>query len=659
MSSSAAEKLEWLFRPPPPDSVVDRKVLAGLLVELARTVGPNGAAAVPPAGVPAVDPRLEQLRGLLVGHEIEVLGRLREVVEDPERFGVAVGRVLPAAVASSDALLGQVLAPALEKATESSIRNDPRKLVDILHPVIVPAIRKSIGEAIDGTFQSLNESLRQSFTWRGLRWRFEAWRTGKPFAEVVLNHTLVYQVEHVFLIHNHTGLLISHVAAEDAASQDPQLVSSMLTAIQDFVRDSFKGAGQQGVDTLRLGDLRLWCEAGTFAMLVAVIRGNPPEELRESLRHVLVRIHDERRQALESFDGDSSGLADVAARLAECTALRQGRSARKGFPWFVFLASLLVAGAAAGAGLWWWETAQEQARMRAQVEQEYAQARAEAEQEQERIRTAELERRAAELRLWTGYLDRLRAEPGIVVAETGERDGKFVVAGLRDPLAADPAAILRESGVDPARVESRWQPYQALEPVFVLRRLQASLAPPPGVTLSIVGDRIVAQGAATPRWLSRAHAAARMLPAGGPQLDLSPVQNVTEGAFAKLRQQIEAREIRFNTNESLPAPGQEILLDKLAGEITDLTTLASIMQVTPRIRLTGHADDTGPGTLNLSLSIARAGAVMALLKKRGVHADQITIGGAGQLDPLDSRNSDAARSVNRRVSVAISVDDER
>ena len=652
MTASAAETLEWLFRPRPIDSGIDRTALAGLLVELARTVEPK--ACVQPTGISSVDPRLEQLRDLLVGHEIEVLGRLRQVVEDPERLGVAVGRVLPTAIASSDARLGQVLAPALEKATETSIRNDPRALINILHPVIVPAIRKSIAEAIDSTFQSLNESLRQSLTWRGLRWRFEAWRTGKPFAEVVLKHTLVYQVEHVFLIHSHTGLLISHVAAADAASQDPQLVSSMLTAIQDFVRDSFKGAGQQGVDTLRLGDLRLWCEAGQFAMLAAVIRGNPPEELRDSLRSVLSRIHDERRQALESFDGDSSGLADVAAHLADCTALRQqARSARKaGFPWFVFVASVLLAGTAAGAGLWRWQVVQEQARISAEIAAEIA-------QEQARVRAAELERRAAEEQLWSGYLDRLRAAPGIVVTEAGERNGKFAVAGLRDPLAPDPAAILSESGVDPARVVSRWQPYQALDPVFVLRRLEASLPPPRGVRLSIAGDRIVAEGSATPLWLSRARTAARMLPAGGPQLDLSQVQNVTEGVFAKLRQTIQAREIRFNTNDSLPAPGQDAVLDQLADEIKDLTALASTMHVTAHIRLTGHADDTGPGTLNLSLSIARAGAVMALLKKRGVAADLITIGGAGQLDPLDERNSDTARSANRRVSVAVLVEDER
>ena len=470
MTTPAAETLEWLFRPRPIDSGIDRTALAGLLVELARTVEPK--ASVQATGISPVDPRLEQLRDLLVGHEIEVLGRLREVVEDPERLGVAVGRVLPTAIASSDARLGQVLAPALEKATETSIRNDPRALVDILQPVIGPAIRKSIREAIDNTFQSLNESLRQSFTWRGLRWRLEAWRTGKPFAEVVLQHTLVYQVEHVFLIHGHTGLLISHVAAQDAASQDPQLVSSMLTAIQDFVRDSFKDAGQQGVDTLRLGDLRLWCEAGPLAMLAAVIRGNPPEELRESLRNVLSRIHEERRHALESFDGDSSGLADVALHLADCTALRQqGRTRKAGFPWLVFVASLLLVGTAAGVGLWRWEIVQEQARISAEIAAQIA-------QEQARVRAAELERRAAEEQRWTGYLDRLRAAPGIVVTEAGERDGKFVVAGLRDPLAPDPAAILRESGFDPARVVSRWQPYQALDPVFVLRRLEASLPPP-------------------------------------------------------------------------------------------------------------------------------------------------------------------------------------
>lgn len=656
MTTSAAETLEWLVRPPPADSSVDRKVLAGLLVELARTVEPT---CVAPAGVQAIDPRLDEMRSLLVGREIEVLGRLREVIEDPEQLSVAVGRVLPTAVALSDERLGQVLAPALEKAAASSIRNDPRKLVDILYPVIVPAIRKAVGDTIDNTFQSLNESLRQSLTWRGLRWRFEAWRTGKPFAEVVLNHTLVYQVEHVFLIHSHSGLLISHVAAEDAASQDPQLVSSMLTAIQDFVRDSFQGSEKQAVDTLRLGDLRLWCEAGPLAMLVAVIRGNPPEDLRGKLRDVLARIHDERRQTLETFDGDTSGLPDIEAHLADCAALRQEgrRVVQRGFPWYVFALAFVLLALAGGLGLWRWDVALKREQEQARIAAVQAQEQARIAFEQARVLADEAERRAAELQRWSDYLDRLRAEPGIVITEAAAH-GKFVVAGLRDPLAADPAAILRESGVDPARVISRWQPYQALDAVFVLKRLQASLQPPPSVTLWIAGDRILAVGSATPVWLSRARTAARMMPAGGPQFDFSQVENLAEAVLGNLRRAIEAREIRFNTNDSLPAAGQETVLDELASEISQLTTLAANLRMKARFRLTGHSDDTGPGTYNLSLSIARAGAVLALLKKRGVADDLVTIGGAGQLDPADLSRSDSARTLNRRVTATVRFEED-
>src|SRR6185369_12967816 len=316
-----------------------------------------------------------------------------------------------------------------------------------------------------------------------------AWRTGRPFAEVVLKHTLVYQVEHVFLVHRHTGLLIAHVAAENAVSQDPQLVSSMLVAIQDFVRDSFSGAEHQGVDSVQLGDLRLWSEPGPFAALVAVIRGDPPEGLHETMRNTLSRIHAERHQALESFDGDSAGLGDVEARLRDLVALGEHAPPRVGLARLVVLGLLLLLLSVAGAwAAWWWHNQQ----------------------------------------LWQAYLDRLRAQPGIVITEAGKRDGKFVVSGLRDPLAVDPLALLGEAGIDPARVVARFDPYQALDPQSVLKRLEVSLDPPPSVTLSIAGGHILARGSASHAWLDHAHAVARMLPAGALGFDLAGVRNEDE-----------------------------------------------------------------------------------------------------------------------------------
>src|SRR5262245_42769176 len=278
-------------------------------------------------------------------------------MDDPERLAEAIGQVLPTAIAqaTTDTRMGHVLAPVMEKAAESSIRSDPTTLVNILYPTIVPAIRKSIGETIDETFQRLNPTLKYSLTWRGLRRRSGAWRTGRTFAEVVLTHTLVYQVEHVFLVHRHTGLLVAHVAAENAVSQDPQLVSSMLVAIQDFVRDSFSGAEHQGVDSVQLGELRLWCEPGPFALLVAVIRGDPPEGLHDAMRSTLSRIHAERYHALESFNGSRAGLGDVEARLRELVALGEHAPPRTSVARGIIrgsLSLLLIGPAAWGAREW-------------------------------------------------------------------------------------------------------------------------------------------------------------------------------------------------------------------------------------------------------------------------------------------------------------------
>jgi hypothetical protein len=82
-----------------------------------------------------------------------------------------------------------------------------------------------------------------------------------------------------------------------------------------------------------------------------------------------------------------------------------------------------------------------------------------------------------EERRWDGYLATLRSQPGIVVTKAGQRDGKFLVEGLRDPLAADPRQLLNEAGINPERVELRFSPFEALDPQIVFKRLQTSLDP--------------------------------------------------------------------------------------------------------------------------------------------------------------------------------------
>ena len=618
MTTSSAT-LESLFNGSQGDTGIDRKALAGLLVELAKSADERIDACA--LGIAPVDPRLAQLRGLVLGQEIETLSRLTRQFDDPEQLAAIIGRVLPTALAQAWAQnksLGPILAPMVEEATRSSIRRDPGTLINILHPLMGPAIGKSIGERIDGTFQSLNEMLKHSLSWHGLMWRWEAWRTGTSFAAIVLKHTLVYRVEHVFLIHRHTGLLISHVAAPDAVSQDPQLVSSMLAAIQDFIRDSFSGAEHQGFDTVRLGELRLWSEPGPFASLAVVIHGNPPETLHETLAGVVTRVNAEHHDVLRDFNGDSATLANVETTLAECVELQQRapRSTPHRARWAVALLVLALLGL-----LGWWEYPRWQDR-----------------------------------RHWDEYVSQLRAEPGVVVAETGTEDGKWSVSGLRDPLAVDPLALLRQSSLDPARVVGRWTSYQSLEPAFVLRRLIDTIKPPPTVSMVLQGNRIVALGSASEAWLRRAHSTTEALPAGTPPVDFAAVEGLDTGVLGKLRAAIQSNQILFGNNSPAPSQENDQILDKAAGEIHDLAALASTLGVTARVLLTGHSDSKGSEIFNLSISQARAETVRALLKRRGVDPNLLAVRAAGPYEPEQNEDTDAARSRNRRVTFTVELD---
>ncbi len=591
------------------------KRLAVLLFEVARSLDHDLATALPRL---ERDPKLEALRSLILEEDRAAIAKLQQKFDDPRQLAEAISSVLADAftlAGARDEQLAKALAPILELATQASIRKNPGTLVGILYPLMGSVVRKSIAESLDGTLQRLNQAFKHSFSWHGLKWRLEALRSGSSFADVVLKHTVQFRVEHVFLIHRKTGLLIEHVAAPEVTAQDPQLVSGMLSAIQDFVRDSFEGSnkdGGGGIDTLRLGDVLLWCEEGPFAFLAAVIRGNPPESLHAALRETLTNIHDQYRSQLEEFQGDSADLGDLITPLQRDLQQQERPRETQWSPWLWVLPLLLLL----LAGGW------------------------------------VIRRTVVRLRV-DAYVERLRQEPGIVVANAELRNGKWQISGLRDPLAVDPASLLSQSGLDSKRVAGHWESYQALNPAIVLRRLAASLNPPPSVSLSLKGDTVEVTGSVPQYWVERARTLVAALPAGSPKVDLSALRDVQDPEFIRLRDAIQAHVISFDSNADRPARGEDAALDAVADEFRQLMRVTRRLGFSARMMISGHADALGNETANLSLSAARAEVVRSMLKARGIAPELLTVRSAGPLEPLLAPNGKVTAAMNRRVTFTV------
>ncbi len=526
---------------------------------------------------------LERLRELLLLPDRSKIEQLRLRVEELEHTGVdEISEALPEAVrrrVNRDNKLSEALTVPVEDALQRSVKRDPQPLIDAVAPVIGPAIRKAVSAAIRGMTRTLNQVLEDSLSPRGLAWRVEAWRTGRSFAEVALLHSLIYRVEQVFLIHRETGLLLAHVVAPEIQAQDADMVSAMLTAIRDFVHDSFAVGEEEGVEALQVGDLNVWVEHSPELVLAGVIRGNAPATVRELLEDALARIRADFREQVRQFDGESELFAGCEPLLESC--LTSHHVPRRGRPyWAVGLVLLLVAAALV-----------------------YVFTRPPPPPPPPPVVT--------DIAAFNSYRARLEAEPGIVVVEVVEdAEGEgYSVVGLRDPIARDPAVLLAESELEPSRVRARWEPYVALHPDFIQTRATRALAPPEGVTLRYEGGRLALAGKATREWIERARQIGVAL-AGVEELDLSGLTDTTARAWDESIGWIEAVELEFETDIAKLSPKGLARLGEAKPRIVALDQLARALDRSLVLEIIGNADDSGTPERNEELRTERAQFVM-------------------------------------------------
>lgn len=557
---------------------------------------------------------MSELRSLLLGPTETQIAEIHGRLTDPLRQIEEVSRVLPEAVharSRRDGDMTEALLPTVEQAINISVRKDPQVLVDAIFPVIGPAIRRAIAAALSGMTQSLNQTLAYSLSPRGLKWRLEAFRTGKSFAEVVLLHTLRYRVEQVFLIHRETGLLLQHVVSDSGgAVQDADMVSGMLTAIQDFARDSFNAEQSEHLENFQVGELTIWVEQGPLAILAGVIRGTAPQELRTVFQNTLEKIHLRYHGELSDFSGDAEVFESARPILEDCldSQFNDDAATQKRKPTLliviacVIIAALLVWAFFHFRNEWRWES----------------------------------------------YVERLKNQPGIVVTETGERDGKYFVRGLRDPLAVDPQTLLPPAQLDPATVSTQWEPYQALTPAFVWTRAKALLRPPDMVTLKLdEGGVLSAEGVAAHDWIVEARRVAPFIP------------GVTQFREDKLfdTDTIEKQILLFELDRSQLVPGQEEKFRNLVAEFERLYAQARSWGQRVRVEITGRTDRTGSEERNAKLSQERAAVIAAELNARLPARNDFQIVAAGTRDILREELTAADRAVNRSVTFKIILSD--
>jgi OOP family OmpA-OmpF porin len=643
---------------------------------------------------PPPNDELNALRRLLLDPERARLEKIEHRLEDSAVRARDAARVLPDAIMlrARDPALHDALAPVVSEAIRAAVRSDPRVFVEAIFPAMGSAIRKAVTAALTQLVTMTARALDYSFSLRGLRWRIEAWRTGVPFAEVVLRHTLAYRVEQVLLIHRPDGLLLQHVSAKSVQALEPDIFSGMLTAIRSFVAESFQTEEHSGLDSLEFGDLKIWVEQGPHASIAAVIRGMPPAELRPAIQHALESIHDKLGPALTKFDGNVEPFDLAQPELERCLWSKEREPKKRIAIW-----SWLLIAALAWGGVW--------------------------------LTRIDWRDRQA----WSNAVQKLNGEPGITVVSAGRKSiGKYEITGLRDPLARDPAEILREAGIPAERLTVKWKPYLSLdEPIIAARaRLQPGpkvptldeikvrLNPPPTVAFAFADGLLTADGSAERAWLQQARPLALTIPgvaiyddskvidldASTPEAVLARARNRLEPppsaglkidgdalvitgssehawivrarslapsvpgvrearednfidtdarAFATSRQRLEEQVIFYPADTGSSDPNQEVALKNVIDAMREMHVSARALGQRFEVVITGHTDSSGNPQRNLQLSQQRAESILPRLVAQGAVAGDLRAVGVGSSEPLRPERTAQDREFNRRVSFKV------
>ncbi len=116
-------------------------------------------------------------------------------------------------------------------------------------------------------------------------------------------------IEDIFLLHR-SGLLLKHYTRRLRPNVDSDVLSGMLVAVQDFIKDSFRGEKGQ-LNEIRFGEIRIVIMEGKWTILAAVVRGVRPFDIQPELGVALSDLEAKYEDPLIDWDGTMDQIGDV------------------------------------------------------------------------------------------------------------------------------------------------------------------------------------------------------------------------------------------------------------------------------------------------------------------------------------------------------------
>jgi len=130
-----------------------------------------------------------------------------------------------------------------------------------------------------------------------------------------------FAIDDLFLMYR-DGRLILHTTRRIKADMDVAIVAGMLSALQDFVKESMGREKGAELGSMEYGGNKIMLEKGKYVFIAAVITGGEPTGFRDEMKNVVTNIESEFGTVLPTWDGTVRQLADARRFMTQLGAYK-------------------------------------------------------------------------------------------------------------------------------------------------------------------------------------------------------------------------------------------------------------------------------------------------------------------------------------------------
>ncbi|MGQ8365580.1 OmpA family protein [Glaciecola sp. 1036] len=557
---------------------------------------------------------LEKLRYLLLHqplteHQAELQENTREMVKEVVTEAIRDREL-------TDQSVSKVLIPVVEESMQHSFTRQRGEMLNYIFPLVGDLVRKYVAASLRDFIEKTNEIIEKSVSMESIFWRYRAWRAGMPYATYVASQTYVFQIHNVLLIHKETGALLNAVNLTNEVDENSELVSAMLTAINDFVADSFSSKLQhdQQLDEIKTDDFTLFIKQGPSVALVASVTGSISPSAKAKLQSTLEYIHKLYIKEIQNFDGDKTPFAETTPILEECLLFEEKSTPPKK-AWFAWVFIGILAGLAGWYAYLSWQTSNVASSLReSNTNNGIVVTSASVRGLQDIELTLLRDKSAISVSQWLESLN-LPADWIQVNEISFISDAPEVIDNkIQTLIKEDPRFNYNEGKIE-ALQSAQYSDVIALE---------KSLSAIPGIDLDRIGMPTLKQD----RLNSSNESTAPMI----------------RNMIGQLSAQLASIQVLFDVNQSTMHPQAQSKLDEVVSTFQRLKQLAENIQITPTLLIIGASDTLGAQSRNEVLSIERASKVRRELLRRGLLETEVVSVAASQIE-TSGKNSNARKVI--------------